>query len=903
MGTAVTDIKSNNHLFSAVNSVIVHLLQAEVDQFENALWQSMGVLAEAVDADRVRLWRNFRVSGKLYCTQTHEWSEGAEPSLGKAITIEVPYTENLPGWEEKLSKNECLNVIVSQLPPDRQERFVSQGILSFLMVPVFLRNEFWGFVGFNDCHRERLFTLDEETILRSASLLITTALLRNEMTQELTTAMEKAFAASQAKSQFLSNMSHEIRTPMNAILGMTELILHENIPAPVQGHASEIRNACRGLLAIINDILDISKIEAGKLEVVPTQYHTSSLLVDVISIIKARADKKTISLVTNIDAAIPSELHGDELRIKQILINLLTNAVKFTHEGQVIFTANSKIEDDFCDLTFSVADTGVGIKPEDLQKIFVLFQQVDTKRNRFIEGTGLGLSLSKQLVEMMDGTLEVKSEFGVGSTFTVKIRQRIANRQAVAALRHPKQNSVLVYENRPVIRGSVIHALESLGCQCDVCSNRSEMYSLLENFAYDHILISSLYVDTVQDIAVQKQPKANLVILNDDGNSYGKGNVTSVSMPIHSLQLANVFNDTHGDYDRKFDSAHFTNIIAPNAKVLVVDDNVVNLKVAIGLLNLYKIQPHTALSGMRALEMVQEVDYDFIFMDHMMPEMDGIDTTIAIKALGEKYTRIPIVALTANAISGVKEMFKAEGLNDFLPKPIEMSKLDAILKRWLPKHTQQSRKELGRTEQAYCEISGLDTRKGIRNSGGNLENYIEILSIYAADSKSRLAEMAKCHKEGDVKALTICIHALKSATANIGADELSGQATELETAGKTGDSGYIDANLQRFTNALALLLENIQRYLDTTQTKKIMPDKAMNLGVLKSGLDEITEHMARLDLESVENSVKQLQSYKWNETIVAQISTIKNSIAIFDYDAVEEAVAGLEALYRDFREN
>ena len=702
--------------------------------------------------------------------------------------------------------------------------------------------------------------------------------------------------ASLAKSSFLAQMSHEIRTPMNAILGMTELLMHENTTDTVLGYTVDIRNACRGLLAIINDILDISKIESGKLEVVPARYHISSLLVDVVSIIKTRADKKVISFVVNIDSTIPSEFYGDELRIKQVLINLLTNAVKFTHEGQITFTVSGKMEDDACQLTFAVTDTGMGVKSEDIQKIFVMFQQVDTKRNRNIEGTGLGLSISKQLVEMMGGSLDVESELGVGSTFTVTIRQKIVNRQPVASLKHPDRNSVLVYENRPAYLSSIIYALDSLGCRHKICSNRSELHNLLETFTYDCIFISSLYISTVQNIILQKQPKAVLVVVNADDNSYSKGNVISVSMPIHCLHLANILNHGYRGRGTRANNAHVAEIIAPKAKVLVVDDNAVNLKVAAGIMKLYKIQADTASNGIRAVEMVQETDYDLIFMDHMMPKMDGIDTTIAIRALGEQYSRIPIVALTANAVSGVKEMFKAEGLNDFLSKPIEMSKLDAILKKWLPKHTQESREEPALAKGAYCEISGLDTQKGIRNSGGIAEYYTEILSIYATDSKNRLAEMERFHKEGNIKALTICIHAVKSASANIGADELADMAMKLEDAGKIGHTEYINANLQVFTNSLELLLGNIQSYLLSIRIKEVAPDKAMDLNFLKSALGEITTHMGMPDLESIEKAVNQLQPYQWEDAVAVQISTIKEGIARFDYDAVEAALARLKAL-------
>ena len=709
-------------------------------------------------------------------------------------------------------------------------------------------------------------------------------------------AKAQAEAASMVKGEFLSNISHEIRTPMNAIMGMTELIMHENAPSTVHAHAADMRNACRSLIEIIDDVLDISKIESGKLEIMPTHYYISTLLTDVIAIIRTRADNKGISFVANIDSSIPSVLYGDAQRVKQILINLLSNAVKFTHEGQIRLAVSGTVTEGSCKLTFAVEDTGVGIKPEDMKKIFLLFQQVDAKRNRNIEGTGLGLSISRRLAEMMGGSLEVESTFGVGSTFTVTILQNIVSLQPLAEVKHRERHSVLVYENRPAFVESIKFALETLGCHYKICSSHSKLQNFLNDSPYGYIFISSLYIDTVQDTVVQTQPEAGIVVLNAEGNTCSQTNVLSVSMPIHCLQIASILNGECGGYGNKGGSTHVADIVAPKAKVLVVDDNAVNLKVAVGLLNLYEIQADTAFSGLNAVEMVRTSNYDLIFMDHMMPEMDGIDTTVAIRGLGKKYTRIPIVALTANAISGVIEMFKAEGLNDFLAKPIEMAKLDGILKKWLPENMQQSRTAPILPEETQYVITGVDTKIGIQNAGGSIEYYIEILTIYVTDCESRIAELEKYHREGATKAFTICIHALKSSSANIGAGAIADMAMDLEAAGKNKDIGYINATLRRFTDSLALLLKNIQKYLNTIQKKETVRDKAMNVDFLKAMLGEMEMYLGTLDLESVESMVKELGSYQWSDEILAQISAIEKGIAVFDYDTVEAAVVKLKVM-------
>ena len=891
-------LKYHNDLLTALNSVANLLLMADVKDLPFTMRDALGLIGRAASVDRAYIWKNHTdEQGLLRTTQVFEWSPNAEPQQNTELTTDILFDDVLPTWQECMQKQRSMNLIVKDGSPEERAQLAPQGIVSLLLVPIFLYDNFWGFIGFDDCHNERVFTDTEENILRICGFMamVINDTIQNEVTVRLLAEREAALVSAQVKTNFLANMSHEIRTPMNAILGMTELILHEDTADSVHSYATDIRNACRGLLTIINDILDISKIESGKLEIIPVRYHTSSLLMDVVSIIKARTDKQTLAFLVNIDTNIPSELVGDELRIKQVLINILNNAVKFTHEGQIILTVSSRNEDNVCHLTFSVTDTGIGIKQEDMQKIFVLFQQIDTKKNRNVEGTGLGLAISKQLAEMMGGTIEMESEYGVGSTFTVSIKQPIANSDPLASLRYPERNSVLVYENRTTYLNSITHALNSLGCTFKVCSNRSEMYHYLDEFPCDYLFVSSLYVNKIQSIAAQKQPSTTLVVLNGDGNSYYKGNTISLAMPIHCIQVANILND---NYDNRSSELYSANIIAPEAKVLVVDDNAVNLKVAIGLLNIYKIQTDTALNGLRAVNMVRDTDYDLVFMDHMMPDMDGIDTTVAIRNLGEKYKNLPIVALTANAVGGVREMFKAEGMDDFLAKPIEVSKLNAVLKKWIPKDKQKEIEEapvVADSNAALFEIPGVDTAKGVKNSGGIPSAYVEILAIYAADCKSRLHDLAKYHKQGNMKALTTCIHALKSSSANIGAEEIAHMAADLEAAGKTSDTSYIDTNMRRFSDSLALLLSNISSYLNTLRKEGFAPRKAEDLGFLHKALNDISLYLSLMDIDAMERILDELHGYEWEETIAKDLSQVKNYIDVFDYDGIEVTLAGLKA--------
>ncbi|MCL2009686.1 MAG: response regulator [Synergistaceae bacterium] len=411
---------------------------------------------------------------------------------------------------------------------------------------------------------------------------------KKQMEHEIRRA-EIAEESNKAKSKFLAMMSHEIRTPMNAILGMTELALRESEPDVKNEHILTVKQAGTDLLAIINDILDFSKIEAGKLEIVPGDYSFPSLINDVIRIVKMRVDSR-IRLTSDIDGSIPKTLFGDETKIRQALLNILNNAVKYTEKGFVSFTVHGRfVDEDVVELVMEVADSGKGIKREDMEKLFSDFTQFDLEKNKGIEGTGLGLAITHRIVKAMGGSIGVESEYGKGSKFTITLPQKY-------------------------------HERETHGSEAPAAA------------------------ETPDD---------------------SKGIITADS------------------------AATFT---APDAKILVVDDILTNLKVARGLLSPYKVQITPCKSGMTAIEAIQSKDYDLVFMDHMMPEMDGVEATRRIRKMGAEdpyYKNVPIVALTANAVSGTREMFLENGFDDFLSKPIDTDKLNSILETWVPKSKQE----------------------------------------------------------------------------------------------------------------------------------------------------------------------------------------------------------------------
>ena len=539
--------------------------------------------------------------------------------------------------------------------------------------------------------------------------------------------LEQLVRANEAKSRFLANMSHEIRTPINGILGMDSMLLKECKDEVLREYAKNIQSAGQSLLSIINDILDISKIESGKLEILPIKYELFSILNDCYNLTKAKLQEKPLEFEIRVNENLPSWLYGDEVRIRQIINNFLSNAVKYTKQGKVTFCLDyEQKSDEQIQLVISVADTGIGIREEDLGKLFTSFTRIEEKRNRNIEGTGLGLSLTKNLVDLMGGEVIVESTYGRGSCFTARIPQRIVDATPMGDF-----------------------------------SRRYQQY-----------LSSS----------------------DDDTLSFS----------------------------------------APQAKILVVDDVEMNLKVVKGLLKETQIQIDTAASGRQCLERVKTTRYDVIFLDHMMPEMDGIETLQNMKLLKDNLNReVPVIMLTANAIVGAKEEYIQAGFTDYLTKPIQETELLAMLVKYLPEEHMEvpgteehmevpgteepgmavdtRKSEMSRMQQLE-KLEGIDIRTGLLYCMNDEDFYVEMLGEYLeSDLMLDLEQVFSDEDWGNYRTL---VHALKSTSLTIGAVHLSGQAKELETAAKNGDADYIRSHHKAVLEEYSELIGGIREILD-----------------------------------------------------------------------------------------
>lgn len=632
---------------------------------------------------------------------------------------------------------------------------------------------------------------------------------------------QRALMSNEMKGKFLARMSHEIRTPINSVLGMNAMILRESSERKIKEYAIDIQNAGQNLLAIINDILDFSKIDSGKMEIIPVIYDFSSMIHDVVNMISIKAAAKALEFRICVNEELPSRLKGDDVRIRQILINLLTNAVKYTEQGTVTFLVDGEVTGDTAILKFRVEDTGIGIKPEDIEKLYQEFERIEEARNRNIEGTGLGMSIAVQLLELMGSKLKVESTYGKGSCFSFALTQEVADKRPVGNL-------------------------------------EERIHHQAEEYHYD---------------------------------------VT------------------------------FT---APKAQLLIVDDNPINRKVFINLLKETLVKIDEAGSGTECLQKIREKKYDVIFLDHMMPDLDGIETLHLMKTDTDHFcVRTPVIALTANAISGAREMYLSEGFDSFISKPVDPDKLEKLLMETLSSdkiicHQKENEKEpsilqapvsfaesekpenVAKTESSVnpvntdsrlCQIDGIDWEYALLHIKDEnvllsaVNDYYSMIEPDAAALDHILQQLIQARTEPEIqdflRQYRIKVHAMKSSAALIGAVSLSGVAKLLEYAARDGRIDDLIAVTPTFLREWLGCRELLKPCIKESLLHTVSGQEPADYEILADDLDRLVDAMEDMDIDTADEIISRLKTFSYPEEMAAVIEEL--STAVLNIDGVRTA--------------
>ena len=752
---------------------------------------------------------------------------------------------------------------------------------------------------------------------------------RNQNEENIKNVISRYQKAERTKDDFLANISHEIRTPINTIAGMSEILANEDLKDDVREKVQDLQGASHNLVTLVSDMLDFAEIQSGKLELTESSYNLTSTINDIVNIINNQKKNKEIEFILDIDTDIPALLVGDEQKLKRAMLNILSNAVKFTEVGCVVLEISCRRESYGVNLCITVRDTGIGIDSSQLHNVFNSFSMVDTKRNRQEGGVGLGLAIAQAIIEKMGGFISVRSKKGEGSEFQIIVPQKVEQYEPMIVLENPLRFNVLVYIDmnqffissvKSEYGNNIRNITENLGIIVHVCRNLNELKRRIERNYITHIFIT-LYEYTMDESyfnGLAKQTGVVIILEETEDYRVHSDDIIRLYKPFYALPVSIILKGGKRYNNLSRENMNRNMFIAPDAKILIVDDNTINLRVESSLMKNYRFTIDTALSGMEALEKLESKDYDMVFVDHMMPEMDGVDTLHRIRdKAGIYYANIPVIALTANAVAGAKEMHIAEGFQDFLSKPVEIASMHRILEKYLPDakkiydfeddatdvqsgetvyndhetiyeqlhNPQASVKEPGAETAREDTAADIDEKQGALYCG-SLEDFEDILKIHYEDYEENSRKIQAFYDSKDWKNYVILVHGLKSSMKSVGIMKLSDMCLGLELAGKENRIDYILKNHDAMMAEYGRIHDVIGNRLGITQ--KINADltniKNLDDDSMAGMLNRFENAVYSFDEEQMLSILNELMDYKYHETVLApKLSPLVKKVNNCDY--------------------